>query len=441
MALSFSKLNFHVVLDAYRIDMILNSVPNEGKVIIDMDKFSISFSDDLTDASRYAAADDSKTGFYKMIEAFSNAIQNPKIKNVFLVGLDNIDTEDLIPIIYRNLHRITCTIHLIGYNEYSLPYELRILCKTITYPPSTPEERRKILQEAGISDLDRAIKITEGLTLSEVSSVAEMCKGGGVPVEEAVANIKSGKLRDFGLELIGKDIPSIRELNTVSRKFKKVVMELVDSHEKVSILFAGSPGSGKTYFATSLLNAMPPPSVKLDSARIVQSTRKERDLSRNMLRVIENINPTGILIDQFELLSGKHGLDHMVIMDKVLSWLESRRFGILLSTTTKLDEIDPQLIRPGRFDAVVLVPLPGYEERYNILKLYGVRDGLARRLAAEYRYYTPADLMNIAKLYKETGKYPRPNPEYMKKSRETYYKNLNLVKKLSNGIIVEEVIT
>ncbi|MEM2615741.1 MAG: ATP-binding protein [Thermoplasmatales archaeon] len=439
---SFDRLNFHVVVDPYRVNLILDSAPSEGKVVLDIDKRSMSFSRDIASIHGMHGSDDGKTGLYRLLEVFGNVLEDPRVKNVFIVGTDFVDVEDLLPTIYKNLHRLSCNIHFIAFDETALPFEFRVLCRVVSYPPSTPEEREKIFREAGLSDVEKAVKMTEGMTLSEVSSVAEMAKR-GVHVEEAVASIKIGKLKDHGLDLIDKGRPKISELVTVSKKFRKKVLEIVDSHEKVSILFVGAPGSGKTFFSEVLLNSLPPPSVKLESSRIIQSSKKERDIGKNVLRVVEMINPHGLLIDQFDVLSGKHGLEHLVVMDKVLNWLESRRFGVLLCTTVRVEEIDPQLIRPGRFDAVVLMPLPGYEERYNILRMYGVKEGLARRLAAEYKYYTPADLMNIAKLYINASapQYPRPNLQYMVKSRDTYLRLVKYVKSLSNGVVIEEVIT
>ncbi|MEM3426076.1 MAG: ATP-binding protein [Thermofilum sp.] len=442
---NFGKLYFHVVTDPYRINLILNSVPEEGKIVFDIDRRTMTFSKDVATDYDYELKD-GKMGLYKILEVFSGVIEDPRIKNVFIIGTELVDAEDMLPLIYKNLHRIFCNIHFVGLEESAIPFEFRILCRVISYPPSTPEEREKIFRDAGLNDVEKAVRMTEGMTLSEVSSVAEMAKH-GTRVEESVASIKVGKLKDYGLDLVDKSRPKISELVTVSKKFRKKVLEIVDSHDKVSILFVGAPGSGKTFFSEALLNSLPPPSVKLEASRIVQSSRREKDFDKNILRAVEMINPYGLLIDQFDILSGKHGLEHLVVMDKVLGWLEMRRFGVLLCTTVRVEEIDPQLIRPGRFDAVVLVPLPGYEERYNILKMYGVRDSLARRLAAEYKYYTPADLMNVAKLYAGSGtnlmqsQQLKPNIQYMVRSRDTYLRLVKYVKSLSNGVVIEEAIT
>lgn len=442
---SFSRLNFHVVTDPYRVNLILDSAPSEGKVVLDIDKRSVSVSRDIASSYGLHGSDDGKTGLYRLLEIFSNVLEDPRVKNVFIVGTDFIDIENLLPTIYKNMYKLSCNIHFIAFDETALPFEFRILCRVISYPPSTPEEREKIFRDAGLNDVEKAVKMTEGMTLSEVSSVAEMAKH-GTRVEEAVASIKVGKLKDYGLDLIDKSRPKISELATVSKKFMKKVLEIVDSHDKVSILFVGMPGSGKTFFSEALLNSLPPPSVRLEASRIIQSSKRERDMGKNVLRAVEMINPYGLLIDQFDILSGKHGLEHLVVMDKVLGWLETRRFGVLLCTTARVEEIDPQLIRPGRFDAVVLVPLPGYEERYSILRMYGVRDSLARRLAAEYKYYTPADLMNVAKLYAGSGtsltqsQQLKPNMQYMVKSRDAYLRLVKYVKSLSNGVVIEEVI-
>lgn len=44
---------------------------------------------------------------------------------------------------------------------------------------------------------------------------------------------------------------------------------------------------------------------------------------------------------------------------------------IVIGATNRLDILDPALVRPGRFDRVVKVPVPDYEGRIEILKVGG----------------------------------------------------------------------
>jgi cell division protease FtsH len=46
---------------------------------------------------------------------------------------------------------------------------------------------------------------------------------------------------------------------------------------------------------------------------------------------------------------------------------------ILLAATNRPDILDPALLRPGRFDRQIVVPVPDVKERREILEIY-VRD-------------------------------------------------------------------
>jgi transitional endoplasmic reticulum ATPase len=120
-------------------------------------------------------------------------------------------------------------------------------------------------------------------------------------------------------------------------------------------------------------------------------------------------------------------------MDKLLTWLERREHGVLIATTTRPEDIDPQLIRPGRFNYVILMPLPDYNARRNILKLYGIDPARAGTLAARFAGYLPADFENIAK-YDSV----KPNPRYVEEVQARYNQLYEFVKKLPHGIIFGE---
>jgi len=258
----------------------------------------------------------------------------------------------------------------------------------------------------------------------------------GIDVERAITEIKVEKLKECGVTLIGDDVKTLGDLPTFDQDVIKKLLDIVDSHERTSILLVGPPGAGKTFLAKSFLKTFSQPSIILNSSKLIQALTRRSFRESKILDTIESMNPNGILIDQFDILSGRFGLDHVVVMDKILHWLESRRFGILMGTTVKVEEIDPQLLRPGRFDAVVLVPPPDYITRKKILEYYGVKSHIASYLASRFKYYTPADLSNIARNYGQSYRLPRPNKEYQRKMRELYRKYLSYVSGLPNGVVL-----
>ena len=80
--------------------------------------------------------------------------------------------------------------------------------------------------------------------------------------------------------------------------------------------------------------------------------------------------------------------------------LEELRGVVVIAATNRPDIIDPALLRPGRFDKLLHVPLPDLEARKEILKIHTRKKPLAEdvnldELARRTEGYTGADLAAV----------------------------------------------
>jgi len=427
-------LTFHVVTDDYRAYKIFQQHQNSSCASIDLTNDEIACSEkakktlgkimQLYGGEKYLRK-------YDVLSILKACLLNEEIEHLFLKGEDEEDFEEALNIIYDNMSAVKPHIHFISKDEFALPIEFRMMCEVIRYPPSYPEERREIFEEHGVRS-EKVVKLTDGLTLPEVKTLARLLAR-GVSLKKALYELKTYKLREFGVEIL-EGGEKLSETNLINPRLKQKIFDILDSHEKVSILLAGPPGSGKSFLAKLIANELEGPSIVMNSSKLVESLsrgRLRRALDRVVIDAIEDVKPSGVIIDQFDVLSAKYSLEHAVIMDKILAWLEGRKRGVLIGTTTKIQEIDPQLIRPGRFDYVILMPLPDYETRARILAYHGVPEDEASFLAMKYREYWPADLSIIAK-HRDIHK---QNPEYGKKLWEEYKAMIDYVSKLPHGIV------
>jgi transitional endoplasmic reticulum ATPase len=76
---------------------------------------------------------------------------------------------------------------------------------------------------------------------------------------------------------------------------------------------------------------------------------------------------------------------------------------VVIAATNRIDQLDPALRRPGRFDYTVRVPLPTEAERNEILGIYlknkpGTERIARDELAARTAGYTGADLENLVRI-------------------------------------------
>jgi cell division protease FtsH len=176
------------------------------------------------------------------------------------------------------------------------------------------------------------------------------------------------------------------------KKAKLELMECIDflkKPEKFSkiqckapkgILLSGPPGNGKTMLAKGLAGEAGVKFIAASAANFIEifvgtGPKKIKELF-NEARLNA---PCVIFLDEFDSMGSRArgGLDggnseRQNTINQLLSELDGMKenHGILvLAATNYADNIDPAILRPGRFDREVVVSSPNYEERLLLLKL------------------------------------------------------------------------
>ncbi len=146
------------------------------------------------------------------------------------------------------------------------------------------------------------------------------------------------------------------------------------------ILLSGPPGCGKTLLAKAIANESQVNfiSVKgpaLLSKYVGESERQVRDVFRKARQAA----PCIIFFDELDALMPARGgaVSDTPVTDRVLSQFLAELDGIeelkgvlVLGATNRLDRLDPAVLRPGRFDEVVEIPLPEEPERREIFEVH-----------------------------------------------------------------------
>lgn len=148
---------------------------------------------------------------------------------------------------------------------------------------------------------------------------------------------------------------------------------------RTGILLYGPPGTGKTLLAKAVatecsLNFISVKGPELLNEYVGQSEENIRKLFK---RARES-SPSVIFFDELDSLAPNRGQagDSGGVMDRMVSQILSEMDGVgksdsvyVIGATNRVDLVDPSLLRPGRFDKVLEVPLPvGKENRMQILK-------------------------------------------------------------------------
>lgn len=194
---------------------------------------------------------------------------------------------------------------------------------------------------------------------------------------EAKVEIQNGKGKGF------KDIAGMDQLKQMLTQ--KVIFILKDKEKAAKykllppngMLFYGPPGCGKSFFAEKFaeetgFNFMFVKASDLGSIYVHGSQGKIADLFKKA----EESKPTVICFDEFDAFvpnRSNTGAEHQAgEVNEFLSQLNNcaQRGIFVIATSNRPDMIDPAVLRTGRIDKLVYVPMPDKEARCEMFKMH-----------------------------------------------------------------------
>jgi cell division protease FtsH len=197
-----------------------------------------------------------------------------------------------------------------------------------------------------------------------------------------------------GAKLYNEDRPSIRFADVAGYENSKAeVMEVVDflKHPEryagagavgpKGVLLVGPPGTGKTLLARAVAGEASVPFFALSGSSFVEmfvgvGASRVRDLFSQARKTAPSI----IFIDEIDAIGGRRGPGGFGSNDEreqTLNQLLSEMDGfdpsvsvVVLAATNRPEVLDTALLRPGRFDRKVEIPLPNQQDRSAILVIH-----------------------------------------------------------------------
>ena len=154
------------------------------------------------------------------------------------------------------------------------------------------------------------------------------------------------------------------------------------------VLLAGSPGTGKTLLARAIAGEAGVPFFTISGSDFVEmfvgvGASRVRDLFSQGKKNA----PCIIFIDEIDAvgrhrgagLGGGHDEREQTLNQLLVEMdgFEDNDGVIIIAATNRPDVLDPALLRPGRFDRQVVVPVPDVKGREKILEIYGKKTKLA----------------------------------------------------------------
>ncbi|QLC50934.1 proteasome-activating nucleotidase [Methanolobus zinderi] len=178
------------------------------------------------------------------------------------------------------------------------------------------------------------------------------------------------------------------------------------------VLLYGEPGTGKTLLAKAVAHRTQATFVRVVGSELIQKYIGDgAKLVRDLFDMARKKSPSILFIDELDAIASRrlndtNGADREVqrtLMQLLaeMDGFDSRGEIRIIAATNRLDVLDPAILRPGRFDRVVYVPMPDEEARANILKIHSRYMNLGedvdfKKLARMTETASGADLNAIA---------------------------------------------
>jgi cell division protease FtsH len=179
-----------------------------------------------------------------------------------------------------------------------------------------------------------------------------------------------------GYDGVKLEIKEVVDFLRMPERFKEI-----GARVPKGVLLVGPPGTGKTLFARAVAGEAGVGFLSVTGSDFMEmfvgvGASRVRDLFQTARKMGKAI----IFIDEIDSIGRKRGAglgggndEREQTLNQLLSEMdgfETSEGIVILAATNRPDILDPALLRPGRFDRQIVVPLPEFEERLAILKVH-----------------------------------------------------------------------
>ena len=236
---------------------------------------------------------------------------------------------------------------------------------------------------------------------------------------EALKVVRPSAMREVLVEVPTISWEDVGGMQDIKDELKEAVELPLKSPEKLSklgirspkgIMMYGPPGTGKTLLAKAIANESESNFILVKGPELLSKWVGESEKAvRKIFQKARETAPTIIFFDEIDSMTPKRSAseDNKVterVVNQLLSEIdgvEEMRDVVIIAATNRPDIVDPALLRPGRFDRIILVSGPDVDTRENILKVHTkgmpLKDVDLRQLAEKMEGYAGADIEAVAR--------------------------------------------
>ncbi|WP_406671118.1 proteasome-activating nucleotidase [Methanolobus sp. ZRKC4] len=180
-----------------------------------------------------------------------------------------------------------------------------------------------------------------------------------------------------GLDDVLKEVIESVELPlTEPELFEKIGIE-----PPTGVLLYGAPGTGKTLIAKAVASRAQATFIRMSGSDLIQKFVGEgARLVKDVFQMARDKAPSILFIDEIDAVGGMRTHDGttgsaevnrtMLQLLAEMDGFDATRDVKIIAATNRIDLLDPALLRPGRFDRVIEVPIPDEKGRTEIMKIH-----------------------------------------------------------------------
>ncbi len=238
--------------------------------------------------------------------------------------------------------------------------------------------------------------------------------------EEALRFVRPSAMREVLVETPNIKWDDVGGLEKVKQELKEVVewpMKYPENFLRMGIkapkgvLLYGPPGTGKTLLAKAVAKESEANFIQVKGPELLNAwIGKTEEGIRKVFGRARQVAPCIIFFDEFDSLATRRGMEYRseswnTILNTLLTemdGLEDLKGVLVIAATNRPDMLDPAILRPGRFDRLVLVPVPDLGGRLSIFKIHTKnmpldKDVNITQLSKVTEGYTGADIESLCR--------------------------------------------
>jgi len=219
--------------------------------------------------------------------------------------------------------------------------------------------------------------------------------------EEALKIVRPSAMREVLVESPNVKWQEVGGLDEVKQELKEAVewpIKHPESFKRMGIrpprgiLLFGPPGTGKTLLAKAVATESEANFIQVKGPSLLSMWVGESEKGiRKIFERARQVSPCVIFFDEIDSIAARRGIDAgSRVTERVLNQMLAEMDGleelndiVVIGATNRPDMLDSAILRPGRFDRIILIPVPNRKSREAIFKIHTNNMPLAKEVSLD----------------------------------------------------------